>query len=193
MRHHCGTARTIWLFQSRYGSISKWKKHFFTIHLLFTQCNTMENKGVNRKCIMGHRKCWLQSIFCQLRVVFFSHEWVPLVTLLLLSGLSNSRHLCGRITQLANLPLCLLRSILFLKERFKPDFVFDEILDVMEGAEAANTKMHLAILAPQGSSTVLKTRCPTMQLALGFWFPFGCWPVFQVSTQAHRQGTANCK
>ena len=60
----------------------------------------------------------------------------------------------------------------------------------MEGAEAANTKMHLAILAPQGSSTVLKTRCPTMQLALGFWFPFGCWPVFQVSTQAHRQGTA---
>jgi hypothetical protein len=44
---------------------------------------------------------------------------------------------------------------LFLKARFKPDFVFDEILDVMEGAEAANIKMHLAILAPQGSSTVL--------------------------------------
>lgn len=59
------------------------------------------------------------------------------VTLLLLSGLSNSSHLCGRINQLANLPLCLLHSILFLKERFKPDFVFDEILDVMEGAEAA--------------------------------------------------------
>ena len=27
-----------------------------------------------------------------------------------------------------------------------------------------------------------------MQLELGFWFPFGCWSVFQVSTQAHRQG-----
>jgi hypothetical protein len=46
---------------------------------------------------------------------------------------------------------------LFLKERVKPFFVFDEILHVMECAEAANAKMHLAILAPQGSGAKFHT------------------------------------
>jgi hypothetical protein len=61
---------------------------------------------------------------------------------------------------------------LFLKKRVncKLDFVFHEILDVMEGAEAANAKMHLAILAPQGPARNSKPdaqRC-NWHLDLGF-------------------------
>lgn len=139
-------------------------------------------KGSTESALLSNKKGCCNRFLISHELVFFSHESV---IFLLLSGPSNPFPLCDRSKQVANLPLCFLCGLLFVKERSELVLVFDEIVDIMEDAEAVITKMHLAIRAPQDSGTVQTTRCPTMQLALGFRLPFGKCPVCQVSTQAH--------